>query len=119
MPDGCYSSIALCTDADALDGSRTMGRIVDDERARQCNLDRPSGSLCTKGCEYRICAQEQLAAKTAANEWRHQVILSLSILSVVARSERHQSIIWLDVQSDRSSPSQAAMDACGSIMAWD
>ena len=39
--------------------------------------------------------------------------------SVFARSPRVQSIIWFEVQSVSLSPSQAAIDACGSIIACD
>ncbi|MGY4290889.1 hypothetical protein ACVWXO_010155 [Bradyrhizobium sp. LM2.7] len=38
--------------------------------------------------------------------------------SVFATSSVVQAIIWLDVHSVSLSPSQAAIDACGSIMAW-
>ena len=36
----------------------------------------------------------------------------------MARASTVQAIIWFEVQSVRRSPSQAAMEACGSIMAW-
>ncbi len=38
---------------------------------------------------------------------------------VVARSLRAQSTIWCDVQTVSRSPSQAAMEAGGSIITWD
>ena len=37
--------------------------------------------------------------------------------SVLAISATPQSIIWLEVQSVSLSPSQAAIEACGSIIA--
>ena len=43
---------------------------------------------------------------------------SLGMPSVVARSPTLQSIIWLEVQSVSLSPFQAAIEACGSIIAW-
>ncbi|MNP45215.1 hypothetical protein D3C76_1391180 [compost metagenome] len=42
----------------------------------------------------------------------------LGMPSVVARSVTDQSIIWLEVHRVRWSPSQAAIEAMGSIMAW-
>ena len=43
--------------------------------------------------------------------------LPFGMPSVVARSLAAQSIIWFDVQSVSWSPFQAAVDACGSIIA--
>ena len=44
---------------------------------------------------------------------------SFGMPSVLASSPRVQSIIWLEVQTVRLSPSHAAMVAWGSIIAWD
>ncbi|SAL88376.1 hypothetical protein AWB67_07584 [Caballeronia terrestris] len=43
--------------------------------------------------------------------------LSLGMPSVCATSARLQSTIWFEVQSVSCSPSQTAIDACGSIIA--
>ncbi len=44
---------------------------------------------------------------------------SFGMPSVLARSVTPQSIIWFDVHTVSLSPSQAAIDACGSIIACD
>ena len=44
---------------------------------------------------------------------------SLGMPSVLAMSPVPQSIIWFEVQSVSLSPSQAAIEACGSIIACD
>ena len=43
---------------------------------------------------------------------------SLAMPSVLAMSPVLQSIIWFEVQSVSLSPFQAAIEACGSIIAW-
>ena len=45
--------------------------------------------------------------------------LSFAIPSVAATSLLLQSIIWFEVQSVSWSPFQAAIEACGSIIACD
>ena len=40
------------------------------------------------------------------------------MFSVLEMSRRAQAIIWLEVHTVSLSPSQAAMEAKGSIMAW-
>ena len=44
--------------------------------------------------------------------------LSLGMPSVLANSPTLQSIIWFEVHTISLSPSQAAIEACGSIIAW-
>ena len=44
---------------------------------------------------------------------------SFGMPSVLARSPTPQAIIWFEVQTVSLSPSQAAIDACGSIIACD
>ena len=58
-------------DADALDGGRPMGGVVEDERPRQRHFHRTPGRAGAKCGEQRIGAQEQFGAEAAADEWRN------------------------------------------------
>ena len=73
MRDGRDLAVAFGADADALDGRRAVGRVVDEKRARQRDLDRAFRSLGPESGQQGICPQKQLTTETAANERRHQM----------------------------------------------
>ncbi len=86
---------------------------------RQRDLHRPPGRARAQRGEQRVGAHEQLAAEAAADEGRDQADVLLGdaerLGEVAARSSRSSGST---VQSVSLSPFQAAIEACGSIIAW-
>ena len=65
-----------------------------------------------------VGAQEQLAAEATADEGRDQPHVLLGNAERLGQVAAPQSIIWFEVQTVSLSPSHAAIEACGSIIAW-
>ena len=69
--------------------------------------------------QHRIGAQEQLPAEAAADVGRDEAHVLLGDAERLRQVAAPQSIIWFEVQTVSLSPSHAAIDACGSIIACD
>ncbi|MNR22553.1 hypothetical protein D3C85_1395120 [compost metagenome] len=72
MRDGGDLAIGGGTDADALDGGGTVGRVVEHQWPRERDFHRSAGHACTERRQHRVGTNEQLAAETAANVGRNQ-----------------------------------------------
>ncbi|MND73313.1 hypothetical protein D3C80_648860 [compost metagenome] len=75
--DGGNFAIGTSANADALDGGRPVGGVVDHLRAGECDFHWPCGHARAEGGQYRVGPDEQLAAKAAANVGRHQAYIFL------------------------------------------
>ena len=72
-----------------------------------------------KAASSTSARKNSLAPKPPPTKGDIKRISSRPMFSVLARSFALQLIIWLEVHTISLSPSQAATEACGSIMAWE